>query len=335
MSAKTTDAPQNKVPYFTFYHTATHFLRLPRIAPLHNKKTGPPKKSSPVKQYLKTCFLLTNNTRTLDTFNKGILSEEEDDEEGKDNQKTCGVEDCRFIQFLSNSCCGHRSRHFNKAGQKLDGCLRGIQKAGVECICPRPREGKHEYGYHHRNGQRKNDAEVCLEDTRTVNICSFFEFVGHALIELTEDEDIKTVLESETCKRQQEQRPVSIGELKTCCVGTESDCTLENFDDTVDIEISELVEHRKHKCLLRDNHGKDYEHKDDSAALKLELCKAVTDKSCDECLNDSCEQRKGCGVEQTLKVVVVKDDGAVGIKGGVLRNKFYSRVSEVCGAEER
>jgi len=52
------------------------------------------------------------------------------------------------------------------------------------------------------------------------------------------------------------------------------------------IKVTELQEHGELKRLVRNDHGEHNQHEDEVSALKLKLCKSVTDQATNEHLYD-------------------------------------------------
>ena len=162
--------------------------------------------------------LYTTETGVCDTLDEVSLAEEVEYDKGSYNKHTGRIHYdsrkgslCRIVtdkNFFTDSL-----KRFRHCGPECVACKKNFVGVGkedicIENICPLPREGKNEDSDEHRNGARENDAEECFENTVTVNIRSFFKFVGNTAIELSHKVDKQTVLKCKTCDGKEKERDV-------------------------------------------------------------------------------------------------------------------------------
>ena len=120
-----------------------------------------------------------------------------------------------------------------------------VDETYIEVICPLPAECKQEHGYHHGDGQRKNDLNEGTEGSATIHICGFFKFVRNSAEELTKHKDVQTVLKCQTGNGKQNQGCVRVCNVQTgllnlhvnrlaVCIHTDLN-TLELFGQNVEV----------------------------------------------------------------------------------------------------
>lgn len=213
----------------------------------------------------------------------------------------------------------------------------GEEQTGIEGIRPLPGECKHEYRNHHRHSHRNDYADECLDNACTVDIGSLLEFIGDAVEILPHYINEQTVFEGETGDRKDDERPICIKHTGNGgCSDLRAEYIFRNEAVyTPDIEISELHEHRKLERFMRHDHCENDAQEDEIFEFELEFREAVTDDRADKCLRYAAQHRENGCVQQCLKVIVIVDYGAVGIKCGFTRDKLYHNVGEVVPAHER
>ena len=166
-----------------------------------------------------TLFLLVlvcGQTRTLDTLYQEVLAEGIENNQGRNDHKTAGVTDCSLVKRLSriSKLQGRRNLAY-QVNEKRVGSGGFDDLTNVEVIGPLPAECKQEYGYHHGDGKRQNDLNKGAEGAATVHVSGFFKLIGNSTEELTEQENIQTVLKCQTGSREQDQ-----GQIGFCNVNT-------------------------------------------------------------------------------------------------------------------
>jgi len=177
-------------------------------------------------------FVLAGDTRTLDTLNEVLLAEQVHNDQRSDNHQTAGVSDSRVIQVLSCVGGGQRRRNIYYVRHK-NGLLSCEEYRCVEVVGPLPREREQEYGDHHRDGKRENDLNEGSENARSVDVSRLLKLVGNSAEELSEQEDVQTVLKAETGKRENDHRPVGVGKRYAVSV--------EAFPNSLLVDLTENV----------------------------------------------------------------------------------------------
>jgi hypothetical protein len=226
-------------------------------------------------------------TGGFDTLNEISLTEDVENDQGKNYEKTCGILNGNFKGLSIRACSftekvkrfGHGGPEF-AAGKKEAFCV-GKEGVDIEDVSPLPCESKDKYRDQHRTGNRKNDLEEGLEYTVTVDEGGFFKFIRNAAVVAAHKEDKQTVLECETRQREKDQRNVSVvNTLRQAERSVQTGC----FKKSEYIEIDELLNERGSKDLMRNDHRQHNEEEYEIAAFEFELRKAVTNKAADECL---------------------------------------------------
>lgn len=152
------------------------------------------------------------DTGTFDTLNDVTLTKQVQDDQGNQDQDTTRVTNSRGVERLTGIVRIQRLGDLDDVGQQ-DVAGGGVEQFGVEVVGPLPAEGEHEYRDHHSHRQRNDDAEEGTEHAGTIQVSRFFQFVRDALEELPHQEDEQTVLEAQTCERQDVQGCVGVDQV--------------------------------------------------------------------------------------------------------------------------
>ena len=152
----------------------------------------------------------------LDTLYQEVLAEYIQDNQRCNDHQTASVSDCRVVKLRTRELGVQGRRNTNKLRQHVN-IRAGEEHIDVEFVSPLPAECKQEYGDHHGDGQRKNDLDEGAERARTVHVCGFFQFVRNSTEELTEQEDVQTVLECQTAQREQDHGKIGVVQVNARC----------------------------------------------------------------------------------------------------------------------
>ena len=236
-------------------------------------------------------------TGGFDTLNEISLTEDVENDQGKNYEKTCGILNSNFKGLCICTCCiaekvkrcGHGGPELT-AGKKEAFCV-GKEGVDIEDVSPLPCESKDKYRDQHRTGNRKNDLEEGLEYTVTVDEGGFFKFIRNAAVVAAHKEDKQTVLERETRQREKDQR--NVGVVNTLR-HTERSVQTGSFKKSEYIKIDELLNERRSEDLVRNDHRKHYEKEYKIAAFEFKFRKTVTY----ECCNEHLDNRANCGKEE-------------------------------------
>ena len=90
-----------------------------------------------------------------------------------------------------------------------------------------------------------------------------------------------------------------------------------------------MPKHRKVDRVMRNNHRDDNEYHNNAVTLELKLGKTVAYKTSNEGLDKRTRERKKKGVKECLKVIIIKDNVLVNLKGEILGNKRYGSIYNV------
>ena len=133
----------------------------------------------------------------VNTLYQILLAEEEQNNQRQASHNAASVLHRRLIAVTGLL---HRRR---QAGKRKLGCnvrhkLRRVdreEQRDVEVIRPLPAEGEQEHRDHHGHGNGQNYLHEGAEGVGAVQICRLLQLIGHAAEELTQQEDVKSVLE--------------------------------------------------------------------------------------------------------------------------------------------
>ena len=152
-------------------------------------------------------------TRLLNALYQEFLEEGIEDHEREDDHEPAGVADRRIIEILTRIIGFERRRYLPDQIDQHIGGFRREEQARVEVIRPLPAEGEQEDRNEHGDRQRKNDPPEGFERTRTVDVGGFFQFIRNSAEELTEQENVEPVLESESAEREEDHRNIGVAEV--------------------------------------------------------------------------------------------------------------------------
>ena len=273
--------------------------------------------------------ILIGDTGVLDTLYQEVLAEGIENNQGRNDHKTAGVTDCSLVKRLSciTKLQGRRNLAY-QVNEKRVGSGGFDDLTNVEVIGPLPAECKQEYGYHHGDGKRQNDLNKGAEGAATVHVSGLFKLIGNSTEELTEQENVQTVLECQAGSGEQNQGQIGFCNVNTgllelhydivaVFVNTDNDllgqniqfakelgnalaqlhyvpiedlnsAALEKTYDAQNIKVTELEIHGVLQGLVRNDHGDHNQNEDEIAAAEFEFCKSVSDQATNQHLDNCC-----------------------------------------------
>ena len=287
-------------------------------------------------------FVLAGDTGALDTLDDVSLHEGVENQQGEQNQNTTSIADSGNVHVFARILGIQGLGHLDDIGHQ-GGSADGVEHFGVEVIRPLPGECEHEDRDQHGHRQGKNDLEEGSEHAGAVQICGLFQFIRNALEELTEHEDVQSVLECQAGGGHDDQRPHGVQQTDG---GIRQD--VDPFEDTAaqqieqtadfanleDIEVTELHKHGQLDRGMRNDHRKDNQKEQKTVTLESKLRETVTNHAANEGLQNSA----GSGEEQRIQeghaVAVVSNDGFVGAESRLFGDQTNRYVYEVAGTHE-
>ena len=154
------------------------------------------------------------DTRVLDTLYQESLAEGIQNDKRENDQQAARVSNCRIVQRLSCIFQLERRGNVYDLDQQVD--VGGVEEQSrVEIVGPLPAECKQEYCDHHGNRYGQNDLQEGAERSRTVHVCRFLQFVGDSAEELTQQENVKSVLKRKSAQRKQYHREIGVTKVDT------------------------------------------------------------------------------------------------------------------------
>jgi len=145
-------------------------------------------------------FGLSLHAAEGDAFHK-LLLQNDIEQEGEDEGERCAGHDQAVVGIVHAAEGGHGNR------QREHGAAGGNDQRPEEVV-PRGGEGEHRQRDERGLGQRQDDREEGAEFAAAVNFSCFDQLVGHALHELTHQED------AERTDHGQNQRCIGVGQVE-------------------------------------------------------------------------------------------------------------------------
>ena len=202
----------------------------------------------------------------------------------------------------------------------------GEKQTGIKGICPLPDKGMYKNGNHQAAPEREDDGEKRPVYAGTVHICRFVQLVGGAAVELTHQKDEQSAAKGQSRQGQHQQRHYGIH-----CFDRHPEHRLQYSEH---VEIAELHKQRKHDRLRRDHNGEDHRRKQQSAPLKTEFGKAVSDRRADERLDHHAHQTDQKRAEKGHPVISIANDKRIIVQRWFTRNKFHRFIHQVALTEK-